>query len=57
MCTGCEYRRRVIVIMAQAGKEWAKKPTGPSIQDIFQRLMREAQERGDFDDGTVRPDT
>ena len=59
VCPGCEQRRRIMEIMAQATKEWTRNPTGPNIQEIYSRLRNEAAAaaRGELDDGTVRPNS
>jgi hypothetical protein len=51
-CKSCEQRRILMRIMAEAGKEWAEKPMGPTIRAIYLRMKAEAQERGELDNET-----
>jgi hypothetical protein len=49
-CKSCERRRREMAIYAEALKEWAGKPFGPSLHVIHTRLLAAARARGEFAD-------
>lgn len=48
-CHGCEQRRVVMRLLAEASREWGRNPTGPSLQKIWQRLREEAITCGELD--------
>jgi hypothetical protein len=48
-CEGCERRRKEMALMLEAGKQWTRNPTGPSIHDVYMRLRNEAIARGEIE--------
>lgn len=38
-CESCKRRRVLIAAWIRAGEEWARNPTGPSINEVFKRIV------------------